>query len=220
MPQLALNILEFRNEIADNFIKNDCNIEAYSYITNFPDFWQSNSLILVGEEKSGRTLLANIWKKRAGAVFVTKENINDILQSEITQNTIFENIETIEKQDEENLFHLFNKVKNAGFYLLLTSKKPIFGLNFSLPDLKSRLDNCDITNINSITPDFQKILFQKKFLELQLQVNEKVLDYILPRIERSYKAVCELSEKLNKKSIETKRNITIPFVKEMLFEQK
>lgn len=218
MSQLALNINNDSNLEPESFLLSNCNKKAFDAIDGWPDSWSSNCLLIVGDRFSGKTHLSNIWQKKAGAEYTNYLNINELLKKSevLDRNIIVENIDEIEEEFEENLFHIYNRAKEQNKYLLLTSSKPIYELKFNLPDLKSRISSSLIVNIEKPDEEFQKTLFQKQFLDKQISINEKVIDYIIPRIERSFEANSKIVDILNKKSIETKRNITIPFIKEIL----
>jgi len=216
MPQIPLNLTIAEEKKADNFILSDCNSQAYKFITDFPDGWVSNSLLLVGEEFSGKTHLALIWKDRAEAEFLNGKQLAEVLNSEIKTHLVIDDIDELTQADEENLFHIFNRCKDAGRYLLMTSKKPVYELGFTLPDLKSRISSSLISSIEQPSEEFLHVMFHKHFLDMQVQVPDRVISYITSRIQRSFKSVYEIAEILNKKSVETKRPISIPFVKEVL----
>ena len=57
-----------------------------------------------------------------------------------------------------------------------------------------------------------KLLVDKQFI---VNSNE-ILDYILRRVDRSYQAINEIVTKLDVLSLEKKRQLTIPLIKEIL----
>ena len=218
MSQLALNITKTESFEAESFLISGCNEAAFQMVNGWQKTWNTNTLLLVGEKFSGKTHLSKIWQKLADAKLAKPHNISELLNElkVVGENIIIEDIDELPQELEENFFHLYNCLKQNDNYLLLTSAKPIYDLKFTLPDLRSRISSSLIANIEKPNEEFQKALFQKQFLEQQLKVSLKVIDYITPRIERSFEAIHKIVDILNKKSIETKRNITIPFVKEIL----
>lgn len=216
MPQIALNLPVDAQRGGEEFIPAACNQAAYELVTGFPDKWVGNTLLIVGGGYSGKTHLSLIWKDISGADFINSGQFSGVLASEIKNNLIIENIDELEGRDEEPLFHIYNRCREAGKYLLLTSRKPVYELSFTLPDLKSRISGSLIALIEQPSEEFCKTMFHKFFLDRQVQVSDKVIDYITPRTARSFRSVYEIADLLNKKSVETKRPISIPFVKETL----
>ena len=57
-----------------------------------------------------------------------------------------------------------------------------------------------------------KLLYDKQIIIN----NSEIFLYILKRINRTYKSIYLLVEKINKLSLEKKRELTIPLIKELL----
>lgn len=210
--QLETNILDF-NE--NNFIVSESNILSHSYICNWPD-WKENMLFIYGPNSCGKTHLLNIWAKYSQAKFISFDDIS-LNNIDFSRNLIVENIEQF-NNDEASLFHFYNnfKEKSAGSFLVFSANKAPSKLQLKLPDLKSRL-NC-INSIKIEEPD-ENLLKQftfKLFLNKQIKVENDVINFLILRIERSFSAIKDFVNMLDKESLKQKRNITIPFVKQYL----
>ncbi|MEC7028278.1 MAG: DNA replication protein, partial [Pseudomonadota bacterium] len=60
------------------------------------------------------------------------------------------------------------------------------------------------------------VLLVKLFADRQLQIGADVLNYILPRMERSFAAAYELVEAADKLALAEKRGISVPLVRRVL----
>ncbi len=57
-----------------------------------------------------------------------------------------------------------------------------------------------------------KLLIEKQFIIK----NPEIFEFLVNRIERSYQSIYNLVDKLDKLSLEKKRQLTIPLIKEIL----
>lgn len=122
------------------------------------------------------------------------------------------------KQDEEQLFHDYNRAKENATYLVLALHHPVSHYNITLPDLASRLRAAPSVEILPPSEiDLQAILV-KLFHDRQLKVEPGVIAYILPRIERSFTAVKELVQTIDESAMAEKRAVTVPLVRNVLSE--
>jgi len=198
-------------ELAD-FIVSDSNYAASQLVQSWPH-WSSHVTALVGPEASGKTHLARAWAAGADAVILRP---NDDI-SRLARGTAVLVEEPIESGwCEENLFHLFNWIKEISGSLLITAKQPPSRWDIQLPDLKSRLATITVGEIAEPDDDLLAILLAKLFSDRQLQVDAAVIAYILPRIERSFAAVVDMVEKLDKAALADKRKISRSLAKACL----
>ncbi len=57
---------------------------------------------------------------------------------------------------------------------------------------------------------------RKQFADRQMKVGDDVIDYALPRMERSLAKVRELVEYVDKSTLAEQKNVTIPFIRKLL----
>ena len=103
-------------------------------------------------------------------------------------------------------------------YLLFTSSCSPQFIDFKLPDLKSRINSVNAIKIESLDDELFEMLLVKLFSDRQLRVDPDVIGYIMGRVKRSFLAIENLVAKIDRISIQEKRNITIPFVSKLLSE--
>ena len=62
-----------------------------------------------------------------------------------------------------------------------------------------------------------KILMTKLFFEKQIIIrNKDIFDFIINRVSRTYQDIYLLVQKIDKLSLQKKRQLTIPLIKEIL----
>ena len=121
-----------------------------------------------------------------------------------------------ESFDEKLLYSLFNLVEQDNKYLLISSKKPIDTMKFTLPDLLSRLKNCIIANIEPPDDELIYAIILKSFSDRQIKLDNKIIDYIVKRIARSYSKMHEFIYKIDELSLKKKKSINFKIIKEII----
>ena len=193
----------------DNFFVNKTNEEAFNITTNNN---LDQNIFLYGPSKSGKSHLANIWKTKNDAISY-KDNFNDILKS--NKNVLIENI--LLGQSEEMLFHIINHCKSFNLRILTTSSIDLNNYSFELKDLFSRLRSFYNIKIKNPDEEMCKMIMTKLFFDKQIIIkNNDIFDYIFNRISRTYNDIYLFVEKIDKLSLEKKRQLTIPLIKEIL----
>lgn len=212
MSQIALSFKTSTDYSPHNFIISPCNEEAIKWINKWPE-WPSHCIVIYGPESCGKSHIASIWQEVSGAQKLLKDSLSE--QKEFQDNCAL--IEDIESGlDEEGLLHLYNRIKEQGGYLLLTSQAHPNKIGIKLPDLKSRLNSCPSIGINPPDDKLLLLVMSKLFADRQLKVGDDVKNYLLLRMERSFKTAEKLVEKIDKLSLQEKKNITIPLARKAL----
>ena len=191
-----------------DFYVNKTNIDAYNLINS------SNNLniYLKGPKKSGKSILSNIWLKiNKGIIY--ENNFNYIINNK--KNLLIDNINNLLNQEE--LFHLLNHYNSNNLKVLITSHYEINEIDFSLNDLTSRLKTFTYSKINNPDDDMLIHVLTKLFIEKQFIINShEIFQFILKTANRTYEDMYYLVKKLDTLSIEKKRQLTIPLIKEIL----
>ena len=101
--------------------------------------------------------------------------------------------------------------------ILITSDLDIDGYKFNFKDLKSRLKTFYHVSISNPDDEMIKIILTKLLYEKQFIIkNPEIFEFLIKRIERTYQSIYNLVDKLDKLSLEKKRQLTIPLIKEIL----
>jgi len=117
---------------------------------------------------------------------------------------------------EEALFHLFNRLRDAGRRLLLSANASPRELAIGLPDLQSRLSLALVFQLQQLSDEDKLRALQLRASRRGLHLNDEVGRFILTRGARSMSALFELLERLDQASLQAQRKLTIPFLKETL----
>lgn len=117
---------------------------------------------------------------------------------------------------EEALFHLFNRLRDAGRRLLLAASASPRELGIQLPDLQSRLSLSLVFQLQELSDEDKLRALQLRASRRGLHLTDEVGRFILTRGARSMSALFELLEQLDQASLQAQRKLTIPFLKETL----
>ncbi len=117
---------------------------------------------------------------------------------------------------QEALFHLFNRLREAGGRLLLGAERRPAELGLALPDLVSRLQWGLVLRLQD-HDDAQKLAGLRFRARLRgLELPEDTAQYLLAHYPRELNALFQLLERLDAASLMAQRRLTIPFVKQVL----
>ncbi len=215
LNQLLFKFNQKKNFNYDDFYVGKSNFYAFKLIEKWPN-WEKNIINICGEKFSGKTHLTNIFlKKNKGK----KINASELDNNKLKEFKIYENIiiDDFDKFSDENLLYsLFNLVDSDNKYLIINSIKPISQINFKLNDLKSRSKNCIIAKIDSPDDDLMFAIILKNFSDRQIEIDKKLIDFIIKRIDRSYGKIYEFIYKIDELSLKKKKPIDFKTIKELL----
>jgi chromosomal replication initiation ATPase DnaA len=207
--QLALALAHAESHAREDFLEGPSNAAALSLIERFPD-WPSRSVLLCGPEGSGKSHLAAIWAREAGARILSPRMLDgaaDVPVALATGALVLENLG--ESQfDEAALFHLLNLAREERAYLLITARSAPTGWKIALPDLASRLRA--LPGVTLAAPDdaLLRAVIVKLFADRQLAVDDGLLNFLTNRIERSIAAAREAVRRLDEEALRLKRPVT------------
>lgn len=116
---------------------------------------------------------------------------------------------------EEALFHLFNRLRDAGRSLLLSADAAPRELGIRLADLQSRLSLALVFQLQPLNDEDKLRALQLRASRRGLQLPDDVARFILTRGSRSMADLFELLERLDQASLQAQRKLTIPFLKQV-----
>lgn len=200
------------------------NQDAVAWIDLWPE-WPAPCLVLYGPIASGKTHLGAVWAERSSAICVKASAIDEAAIRDIANrqhHVIIEDADSLigNLDGEKGLFHLYNIFKEEGRSILLTLKEPPVRRSFALPDLASRLRAAPSVAIREPDENLLSAILVKHFNDRQLRVSAEVLNYILPRIERSFEAVQNLVNEADKRAMIEQRKISIPLIRDILNQEE
>ena len=206
--QLTLALGHGESFAAEDFLPGPPNAAAHAMVTCWPD-WPARVLALVGPEGAGKSHLAAIWAEQAGARFLAARALRgaDLPAALATGALVVEDLAP-EAFDETALFHLLNLAREEGAWLLLTARSAPSAWRLSLPDLASRLRAVPVAAMAPPDDAMLRAVLVKLFADRQLAVDESVVAYLLPRIERSFAAARAAVARLDAEALRLKRPVT------------
>ena len=220
MRDIDQKILDFKydkNFKDHDFYLSKSNRHIYETLENWPK-WEKKFLNIVGDTFSGKTHLINIFLKKFSGIKFESNLFNDNNLSEIKfhKNIILENLDS--NINEKIMYTLFNIIEQENKFLIVTSKKSVTDIKFTLKDLQSRTKNFIIQNIEKPDDELIFALLLKNLSDRQVLIEKKFIDYIIKRIDRSYGKIFDLIYKIDKISLKKKKPIDFKIIKEVLGE--
>lgn len=217
MPEQLPFDLGHRSAFArDDFWVSDSNRDAVAFIDAWPQ-WPAPALVIHGPAGSGKTHLLQVWKNESGAAVFDPAQVDAHVRA-----LIVDDAERLigQRAGEEALFHAYNVLKENGGHMLLTAQTPQSAWSFVLPDLKSRLLAAPAVQTGSPDDQLLSVVLTKLFSDRQIFVPTEVINYILPRIERSFDAARQLVDQIDRKALSKKTPVTIPLVRDVMQSQE
>ena len=215
LNQLLLELNHKKNFNEYDYYISKSNYFAFNIIDKWPK-WEKRILNITGEKFSGKTHLANIFKSKTKALLINADKIDEKIFNKIK---LFESIiiDDFEKfNDERLIYSIFNLIEQDNKYLLINSLKPINEIYFELQDLVSRSKNCLIAKIDKPDDDLIFAIILKNFSDRQIKVEKKIFEFIINRIDRSYRKIYEFIYKIDELSLKKKKPINFKTIKEIL----
>ncbi len=206
MNDLKQEIIKFnyeKNFKSDDFYVSKSNEHIFHLLNKWPK-WSKNFLNISGEAFSGKTHLVNIFLKKFRGIKFTASLFKDedLKHIKIHQNIVLENLD---KNVNENLIYsLFNIIEQDNKYLIVTSKEAIVDINFKLNDLKSRTKNFLLQKIDKPDDEMIYALVLKNLSDRQISIEQKLINYIIKRINRSYSKIFDFIYKIDEISLKKK----------------
>ena len=215
MSQLIFNFPFTTNYFEEDFFVSSSNFEAYKLIETWPK-WSSRNINIYGPSGCGKSHLANILKKKINSFFINASDIsnNSLALIKLKECLIIDNYEN---NIEENLLYtIINQTHQSNQYVIINSDQTISSLEIKLEDLKSRLNSFSKITIDLPTDDLIKVVLTKNFSDKQIQIDNKLIDFILKHINRSYEDIFNFIKKIDELSLSTGKSININLIKKVL----
>ena len=187
-----------------------------------------DDLFIYGTKESGKTFLLQAMCNSYSSM--SKSSLYIPLKKVMNYGIeIFESLENIDLicidgieeviskiEWEKAIFNLINKALISQSRLILTSSKDLKSLNFSLLDLESRIRKIQSYELHPIND--KDILDALKYISKLTSINlgDKEAKYLVTYSQRNISNLVHILESLDQLSMEMKRKITIPLIKEVI----
>ena len=215
MSQLTFKFPFRTSYFEKDFYVSSNNFAVYKLIESWPN-WPDKWVNIYGPTGSGKTHLSNILKKKMNSAYLDSTNIKKDLISEMeSYNCII--IDNYNKNIEEKiLYSILNHSKQLDKFVVINSYEPIGEIEVNLKDLHSRLKSFITFGIDLPTDELLIVILTKTFSDKQIEINSKVLEYILKNIERSYEKVFKFVKDIDNESLSSGKSININLIKKVL----
>ena len=179
----------------DDLLISDPLSAAVSIVDSWPQ-WPSPVVILMGPVGSGKTHLASIWQQKSNAISIIPTSGSDAAFAAAIGPVLFEDVDR-HPFDETTLFHVINSVREHGHTLLMTTRQWPMSWPVSLPDLRSRIKAATMVEIGEPDDELLAQVLVKLFSDRQLTVDDKIIAYIVARMERSLDSAQNIVEQMD-----------------------
>lgn len=207
----------------EDYLVAPCNQDAVGWIDRWPE-WSAPALTVHGPAGSGKTHLAAVWKNATDAAWVDgsmlAEQDADQL-SRLGKHIVIDHLEPwIGDRDAETaLFHLYNLSRERGTTMMITMRTAPGQIAFTIPDLSSRLRAAPAIAIQPPDDTLLAALLVKLFADRQLQIGADAVAYVVPRMERSFDAACEVVARADQLALAEKKPVSVSLLRRVLSEQ-
>ncbi len=179
------------------------------------------SLLLWGEAGAGKThlLRASAAQLPSQLPYIDAAADPDLAQLGAgNENSAFiavDHVEALNADGQIALFNRFNRLRAAGGRLLTAASRPPLQLALR-EDLRTRLGSGLIYRLLALTDDEKIAALSTQAAARGLRLPPEALDYLLTRAPRDMRSLSAFLAALDRYSLEHKRAITVPLLREVL----
>ena len=222
IQQIPLDLGSRRAFLRSDFHIGSSNRDAVGWIDRWPE-WPAPVLILQGEAASGKTHLAAVWQKKSSASLIRPEDLVSHSAGDLFdrgENFVLDGLDLWlgDHAAETTLFHLYNMLKEEQRSMMITMRMSPTQSDFVIPDLASRFRAAPAVTIHAPDDMLLASVLIKLFSDRQLSVNNDVISYLLPRIERSFASARDVVARADQMALAEKRGISVPLMRKVLTE--
>lgn len=208
--QLAFELPHIPAFGGEDFLVSESNAKAAKLVQSWPN-WVNPVCIITGPPGSGKTHLVNVWRARSGCPVYAATKIGEAMAASLRQPGPVA-IEDLDggTLDENAMFHLLNLAREKHFDVLITGRAMPGAWQIALPDLRSRLRSAALASIEEPDEPLLRAVLVKLFADRQLAVSPDVIEYVMPRMERSMAAAVVVVDALDKAALAERKGVTRP----------
>ena len=183
-------------------------------------------IYLHGGEGSGKSHLLQACCHRAssGALYLPLAELIDYSPEEVLADVADMRLICLDDLDaiagihawELALFELYNRARETGARLLVAAASAPRSISLELEDLRSRFSWGVVFRLSSCDDEHKKAVLQHRAGRRGLTLPDEVASYLVSRAPRGLESLLQLLDRLDQASLEQKRGLSIPFVRQTL----
>ncbi len=174
--------------------------------------WPNGKLVLTGPEGSGKTHLLHIWAQANEAQYLNARDLTPARLEGLSNCAVvaLDDAEALATASELQVaaFHLHNMLAERKGRFLLAARRPVRDWGLALPDLMSRLQAAQHVTLTAPDDALLAGVLAKLFADRQLRISDRLIPFLLPRMERSLAAAQSLVAQLDAESLARKCTIS------------
>jgi len=205
---------------AEDFLVAPSNAEAVAWLDRWPH-WPGPALVIHGPAGCGKTHLTQVWSAHSRALRICPADLAIATLPDLLHPAGAVAVDDADgaagpPEAERALFHLYNLAREQGAHLLLTGTLAPAQWPVVLPDLRSRLLAAPSAEVGLPDDTLLAAILVKLFADRQLRVGAEIVEFLVPRMERSFAAARCLVAALDAAALAAHRRITVPLAREVL----
>lgn len=215
--QLVLPLATAPALAREDFISAPCNAQALAFVDAYPN-WPAPAAVIYGPSGSGKSHLAGVWAKQAGALVVEAAQLDDAVLRALSpgQPLVVENADHTDSPAHEGaLFALFERANP----LLLTAVESPQGWPVLMPDLSSRYRALLAFPLWAPDEALLTALAGKLLADRQLAVPAQVVSAIIANLERSPAALRDFIALMDERALSQKRAVNLGLLRDLIAER-
>ncbi len=220
MNQLGLPISLDSKMLLDNFIANS---ELLNLIHQLFQDKKASEIYVYGLTGQGKThvLQGVVLKALASdknAIYIDCiDSFPEHLLDFIDQLSFIslDNVDLISKENQEIFFDLYNRARQAGVVILVSGSSLPADLTV-MKDLKTRLSLAAVYKLEALNDELTMEVLNKQMNDRNLTIDSKIYEYLFKNYSRDLNTLVSAMNQLDKASLQSKKAISIPFVKTVL----
>lgn len=118
------------------------------------------------------------------------------------------------------LFSLYEQMRNETGSLVLSSRLPPSGVDWALPDLRSRVNSGLVYRLGELDDRALERALRLRAEHRGIRLSDEVVRFVLRRYERSPSALFRLLDRVDVESLEQQRKVTVPFLRALEAESR